>query len=364
MNQLKVKYLYGTHSDFSLDVKKKVEAYFRQHRISKYANREMIVVALVFSLIYLGSYGLMMSGKFSGGTVLLLYLAMGLSFPSIFLNIAHTAAHQAFSASKKINKLLLLLLELIGMNSYIFEYLHNKVHHAFTSIEGMDVIVEEFSLIRLSVNQPYKRMHSYQLWYAPVLYLFFSLNLVIGTDIQLFNRTKMGNIFPVRHRKIEVVKLYLFKLFYFFYILALPLLVLPVPWWQIVTGFLIMHFIGGWIFACVGVLNHQIDESVFPVFDQDGYIRNNKKNHELETTIDFSPGSKLATYLFGGFNTHVAHHLFPDVCHCHYNAITRIISQTAPRYGLRYKKHSLLGAVHSHLRYLKRLSVVNNTAAQ
>lgn len=363
MNHTRVKYLYGTHSNFSLDVKKKVEAYFCQNRISKYANAEMIVVTVMFSLIYFIGYGLIMSGKFSGGALLLLYIAMGFTFPSIFLNIAHTAAHQAFSPSKKVNKLLLLLLELIGMNSYIFEYLHNKVHHSFTSIEGVDVIVEELSLIRLSVNQPYKKMHSYQLWYAPILYLFFSLNLVIGTDIQLFRRTKMGNIFPVHHQKGEILKLYLFKFFYFFYILILPLLVLSVPWWQIITGFLTMHFIGGWIFACVGVLNHQIDESVFPVFDQDGYIHNNKKNHELETTIDFSPNNKLATYLFGGFNAHVAHHLFPNICHCHYSVITNIISQTALEYGLHYKKHSFLGAIHSHLRYLKRLSVSSDTSA-
>ena len=359
----KIKFLHGTHSDFSQDLELQVKDYFEQKKISPYANAEMIFVTTLLFVVYAGAYLLVLSNRFSIMIMLLLVIIMGITFPSIFLNIAHTAAHNAFSRSKKANRLLLGSLELIGMNAYIFEYLHNKVHHSFTSIEGADVIVEEMSILRLSSNQPYNKVHQYQVWYAPFIYLLFSLVLVFSIDFQLFKRTRMGNIEPVRHPRAEFVKLYLFKAFYLFYILALPMIVLDLPWWQVLVGFLIMHAVAGFFFACVGVLNHQINESVFPAFDENGYIHNCKKDHELMVTIDFAPDSKLATYLFGGFNTHVAHHLFPGISHCHYPIITQMIRQTAPKYGLRYKQHTLAGAIRSHFQYLKRLSVPDNVPA-
>ncbi|WP_343688842.1 fatty acid desaturase [Chitinophaga sp.] len=361
----KIRFLYGTHSDFSQELDKRVQNYFRETQLSPFANPELIIVTILFLLLYFGAYTAIISNQFSRGYMLLFTVVMGISFPSIFLNIAHTAAHKAFSKNKHVNKWLLTSLELIGMNAYIFEYLHNKVHHTFTSIEGVDVIVDDFSLIRLSEKQPYRRMHYYQVWYAPFLYLLFSINLVFSGDFQLFKRQRMGNIFPVNHPRKAFVALYAYKLFYVFYMLVIPMLVLDVAWWEVLLGFLLMHAIGSIFFTCIGVLNHQIDESIFPEFDEDGYIHDYQKNHELAVTIDFSPHSKLATYLFGGFNTHVAHHLYPGICHCHYPAITRIVSATAREYGLAYKSFSLWGAIGSHFRYLRRLSVppVLRTAA-
>ncbi|SFD82713.1 linoleoyl-CoA desaturase [Chitinophaga sp. CF118] len=353
----KIRFLHGTHSDFSRELDKRVKAYFRENNLSPYANTEMIFVSVLFTLLYLGAYALIISNRFSPGYMLLFTVVMGITSPSIFLNLAHTAGHKAFSRSKRINKLLLNSLELIGMNAYIFEYLHNRVHHSFTSIEGADVIVEELSLIRLSENQPYQKIHSRQVWYAPFLYMLFSIILVFSMDFQLFKRKRMGNIFPVNHPRKAYISLYIFKLFYVLYTLVIPMIVLSVAWWQVLLAFLMMHAISSFFFACVGVLNHQIDESLFPSFDEEGYIHDFQKNHELAVTIDFSPDSKLATYFFGGFNTHVAHHLFPEICHCHYPVVTRIIQQTAAEYGLSYKSFTLWGAIRSHMRYLKRLSV-------
>src|SRR6059058_5126407 len=113
MSEKKIKFLFGTHSDFSLDIKKQVEEYFCQKRISRFANVEMIVITSLLFFVYLGAYVLILTGRFSSGIMLLLAIAMGLSFPSIFLNIAHNASHHALSANKKLNKLLLHALELI-----------------------------------------------------------------------------------------------------------------------------------------------------------------------------------------------------------------------------------------------------------
>lgn len=354
---MKIKYLEGTHSDFSRDLDAQVAAYFKRTGKAQHGNAEMYAVILLFLLLYFGSYALLLANVLPGWAMILAVVVMGLSYPSIFLNIAHDASHNCLVGSTKWNRRLVHLLDLIGMNGYIFDYLHNRVHHVLTSIEGADIVVEEFGIIRLSKNQPYQKVHRNQLWYAPFLYLLFGINLILSVDFVLFKRERMGNIEPVEHPKGAVGKAILFKLLYFGYALVLPLVLIDAAWWQIVLGFLAMQLIGGFIFACVGVLNHQIAESVFPEVDDEGYIHNSKKNHELLVTIDFAPKSKLASYLFGGFNTHVAHHLYPTICHCHYGPITQMIKDTAPKYGLEYKSKSFTGAIASHLRYLQDLSV-------
>ncbi|HEX2629911.1 MAG TPA: fatty acid desaturase, partial [Chitinophagaceae bacterium] len=79
--------------------------------------------------------------------------------------------------------------------------------------------------------------------------------------------------------------------------------------------------------------------------------------HELEATIDFAPSSRLINWITGGLNTHVAHHLYPSVCHTHYYAITPIIEQYCREQGYPYRKESLGNALISHFRFLKMLSV-------
>ncbi|MFN6048573.1 MAG: fatty acid desaturase, partial [Bacteroidota bacterium] len=65
--------------------------------------------------------------------------------------------------------------------------------------------------------------------------------------------------------------------------------------------------------------------------------------------------SYLAHFIFGGFNTHIAHHVFPDVCHIHYPAITKIIHETLVEnnVGHWYKSFTFIDGVKSHIKHLK-----------
>ena len=62
----------------------------------------------------------------------------------------------------------------------------------------------------------------------------------------------------------------------------------------------------------------------------------------------------LLNLLFGGFNHHVTHHLFPSICHIHYPKLTPIIAQTCQEFGLDYRhESSFLNAYFAHYRLLK-----------
>ena len=78
--------------------------------------------------------------------------------------------------------------------------------------------------------------------------------------------------------------------------------------------------------------------------------------HQLESTVDFARGNPLVSWYLGGLNFQVVHHLFPQVCHVHYPALSRIVEETCREFGVRYSAHrSFLAGVVSHYRWLREL---------
>ena len=103
------------------------------------------------------------------------------------------------------------------------------------------------------------------------------------------------------------------------------------------------------------VSTHVAEEIAFPEADESGHIEGCWATHQLATSMDYSPDSRLANWLLGAVNAHAAHHLFPDVCHVHYVALSRIIRETAREYGVAYHAMPFPAALRSHFRHLKRM---------
>ncbi|MBX9851473.1 MAG: fatty acid desaturase [Cytophagaceae bacterium] len=129
-------------------------------------------------------------------------------------------------------------------------------------------------------------------------------------DFKLYFSKQIGNRKNVKHPFKEFIILFSTKLFYIFYTILLPYLVLDFSWNIIFCGFMIMHISAG----LLAVLSHFIEGPAFPAPDEKGIIHNNWAAHEIETTLDFAPDSKFMNWISGGLNTHVAHHLFPNIC--------------------------------------------------
>jgi linoleoyl-CoA desaturase len=71
-------------------------------------------------------------------------------------------------------------------------------------------------------------------------------------------------------------------------------------------------------------------------------------------TLDFNRQNHLITWLLGGLNFHVEHHLFPMICHAHYPLISPIIEATCREFNVRYQSHkSFWHGLQSHYRWLK-----------
>ena len=145
------------------------------------------------------------------------------------------------------------------------------------------------------------------------------------------------------------------KVFFITYSLVIPLLVLPFAWWQILLMYLACHFVTGIALTLMLVPPHINSYAVYTSPDKEGMIKNCWATHQIESTIDLSAGSWLVNWFTGGLNTHIIHHIFPNICHIHYRKLAPIVEETAKEFGIPYHNIPLLKALGNHFRFLKEL---------
>ena len=114
---------------------------------------------------------------------------------------------------------------------------------------------------------------------------------------------------------------------------ALPMALLPFPWWHVALGALIANATGSFVFVAMLIGTHFADETAFPEPDADGAFGHDFATHALITSLDWNPQSRLTQFVAGGANAHAAHHLFPHMSHAHYASVSRLVEQTARDYG-------------------------------
>lgn len=312
--------------------------------------KSVALVALYFAL-----YGcILIFGNF---TPLLysFYMLTGLTMIMVFLNGFHDAAHGAVFRNRRYNEWYTYVLELFGSNSYVWKKRHLLLHHPYPNLQHWDIDVKQSDIVRIFPESPRFSFHRYQHFYMWFLYLFYTLNWLFVRDFKDFFGTKDNYLKRVTQiPKLEYVKLFAAKLLNLCFMLFIPMLVLNQHWYTVLAAFLTMHVTAS-AFGVMALLSTHADEDAeFPLPPENGTLDMTWAMYQITETKDFSPDSKLANFLFGGFNHHVAHHLFPTVAHTYYPAITPIIREYAQKYNLPYRSYPLSEAVKSHFMLLKK----------
>lgn len=358
---LSIKYSkYGLDEMFMKTLKERINTYFARNNISKYGNKMLVIKIMLVLFIFFGSYGLLISNKFSGSIVFLLGTICGLSHILIVMNIGHDAAHNALSSNTRLNKFLSWSIELSGMSHFMWKINHNIIHHPYPNITPVDSELNmALPFLRLSTLIPKKTYHIYQHIYAPFIYLFFTINLIFIRDFQdsgIFPKeTSQRAIkkFPASH----YVILFLSKIFYITYALILPIIFLSIVWWKILLGFLFIHFIMSAAEMCIQLPLHINEHSNVVKVGENGVIQNNWPIQTLQSTTDYLSKSKVANFITGGINTHTIHHFFPGICHIHYVHLTQILAETSKEFGLPYQCRPWAKSFLSHFKQLKQLAI-------
>jgi linoleoyl-CoA desaturase len=348
-------------SGFSKALWQRVDNYFQTRRISKRANLEMISKTILGFALWIGTYLWLMTGRFSSAEVVGIYILHGYAQLYMAFNIAHDANHGAYARSKQVNRALGCVFDLVGVSSYMWRLMHNDAHHSFVNIRGADTTLISGNVLRFSPHDRRRPFHRYQHLYAPFLYCLSTLDWVLTKDYRwLLSEQRFGNRRIVGHPLSEILILFAGKAFYYTYMLVIPFLYLRAPWYSAVLGFVVMHLFIGFTIALIFQPNHFFEESAFPEADERGRISNNYIKHIFDTTADYARNKPFVTWILGGLNLHVIHHMFPGICHVHYPALTEIVRSTAEEYGLIYRENrSVTGAFLAHLRWMKVLGTTD-----
>jgi len=359
-----VKFAPRGSESFYDNVKKKVDEYFRTNEIVEHANIAMKLKTVAMLSMYFVPYLFIVTGLLSAHLLLFYcsWVVMAVGLVGIGTGIMHDSNHGSYSSNKLVNKLLGNLMNVIGGCDTTWKIQHNILHHTYTNVEGLDEDIDSTVLLRMSPHKPLLKVHRFQHLYAWFLYTLMTLMWIGHRDYKLLKRYELNDL--IRKEKITfkkaVTRLTIFKAIYFSYILILPFLFSGVAWYHLLIGFVIMHMIAGLLLACIFQLAHVMPTSEYPMPVQDNKMENNWAVHQLLTTTNFAPKSKILSWYVGGLNFQIEHHLFPHICHVHYAKISQIVQNAASQYGLPYQvQPTFVHALWQHGKMLKQLGSSN-----
>lgn len=338
-------------------LRKRADLYFSSNNIARGADGAMIAKTVFYTGGALGLYLLILFGGFSPLVMLAMAIVLGMFSAFIGFNVCHDALHGSYSRHAAVNTALGGIFHLIGANTYNWKISHNMVHHMYTNIHDHDDdLVVAPGLVSVCPQDTPSAIQRYQHFYAFLLYGFASLSWIFVKDYQKFFQDRIGSYDTRKHPRIEYYKLFFFKALYYGLVIALPLIVIDqITWWQFIIGFFAMQMAKGFVLGLVFQLAHIVEDLEFPEAHVSGCMEDAWAVHQLRTTANFGRKSFLTTFLCGGLNMQVEHHLFPKVCHTHYRALSDIVQQTAAEFGVPYYENkSFTTALASHYRLLRR----------
>jgi len=336
---------------FHEELKRRVDAVFAARGTSKKGDARMAFKSLFWISGSLLCLGVILWGPL-GWAGLPVYALMGFCFACIGFNVGHDAIHSATSHDHRVNALMAWSYELIGANVRNWAHMHNVRHHTWTNVVGVDHDIDAAPFLRLHEHEPLRPHHRFQAYYAWFLYMLFTLNwVVIGDWVAIREpHPHHGRPEPLR----GYAKLLIGKIAHFGLLLVLPA-VLHGPWLAL-AGFLVFHMVGGLVLAVVFQLAHVVEGPQVITPDASGGLPHRWAALQLRTTANFCGDNPLVTFIVGGLDHQIEHHLFPSICHVHDPTLAPVVREVALAHGLPYHRHpTFWGAVASHFRQLDRL---------
>lgn len=354
-----VKFESDGKDSFVRDVRRRVDAYFLDNNIAKTANFQMVLKTILILIGWIATYVLILSNLLPGYAVLMLALGHGFFTAMIGLNIGHDAIHGAYSRSPALNRKIGLLFNIVGANDYVWRISHNLVHHTYTNIPHHDEDINQPGILRLEKSQKLRWFHRFQHIYAYFFYGLATISWVFVKDYVKFFQHQLGGHYRASFPRVEVLRLFGYKILYYCVFLVIPLVFIALPWYWILLGFFLAHFVEGFTMAIIFMLAHVIEGTEFPEPDADGSVNLSWGALQMHTTSNFAVNNPVINYLFGGLNFQIEHHLFPNICHVHYPKISQIVRQTSRAHKLPYlEQATFFQAIASHGRILKELGSV------
>ena len=279
----------------------------------------------------------------------------GLALGSILIAfcVMHDANHGAYFRRRRYNHLVGWSSDaLLGFSSYAWRVKHNVAHHTYTNVDKFDDDATQVPLARFAPSQKGRPWYRFQQYYIWPMYTLMGLRWQLLGDIAAFSRGSIGESALRAPKGWNLAGVVAGKALFITWAVVLPLFVYP--WWAVLGAYVGFAMITSLIMAVTFQLAHCVEEASFASADELREDRRIWAVHEVETTVDFCPRNPVLTWMLGGLNFQIEHHLFPRVPHTHYPKIAEIVRRNCAKHGVRYSSHSTLGqALRSHFLHLR-----------
>jgi len=196
--------------------------------------------------------------------------------------------------------------------------------------------------------------HRWQYIYIWFLLCFFAIKWLFD-DIAYFAQKRYINVRFFRTGDSDLLFFAFSKLLCIFYLFFIPFYLHSFPR-SLLLSFCCLS-VTSYMLVLMFSVNHLSGVSIFP--DCTTSTRDWARL-QVETSSNFGVGSVYWTWISGGLNYQIEHHLFPSICHVHLPQISAIVQQTCREYKIPYNAFaSYSDAFSSFYQTIKRLGLPN-----
>jgi linoleoyl-CoA desaturase len=346
---------FDGNNEFQERLRERVDEYFRTTGKRQRDCWQMYLKTAILLAVFGAAYVLLVFVAQTWWQAWPLTILLGLAAAGIGFNIQHDGGHQAYSNRPWVNKLMAMSLDLLGGSSYVWARKHNSIHHSYANITGHDDDINIGVFGRLSPHQKRRTFHRFQHLYLWALYGFLPIKWQTYDDFRDVITGRIGEHRFARPTGWNLVTFILGKVVFFSLALAIPLLFHP--WWVVLLFYGAASWVQGVVLSVVFQLAHCVEGAAFPMPRQDtGRMESAWALHQVETTVDFARRNQLLSWLIGGLNFQIEHHLFPRICHVNYPALSKLVKDACREYDVMYTEHPTFRAgLASHFRWLRRM---------
>ncbi len=286
------------------------------------------------------------------------FVIYGFSALLFAFNFSHDFSHNTVFKSSKFNNLCFVLIyTLVGAHGEAWKMRHIHSHHYAPNVEDYDSDLKISTLIRVIPGSRYYWYHQFQHLYAPLAYTSYSLFWVFIKDfVILFSKDEYKATKGLGYH----ASFWMQKAFYISFGLVLPALFTMQPWYIVLSGFLLMHLLQSLFLLFTFFMTHHVEETAYPTTDAQGYINTSWLMNQVKSSNDMHPFSETANFILGGFNNHIAHHLFPHIHHVYYPRVNKVLYEVLLQHGITPNQTTYWGGIVSHMRLLKKMSKKKN----
>jgi linoleoyl-CoA desaturase len=268
--------------------------------------------------------------------------------------VMHDANHGSFSASRRVNRFFAYTADALGASSWLWRANHNVAHHHWTNVPGRDDDIELQPFARLAPDQPHRPWHRFQHLYLWPLYGFLAMKWFLFGDFVSWVKLRRAT----EHRDARFWRssaaMVAGKAFHCGWAIIIPLLLHPA--WKVLAVYVVCSWLVGFALAVIFQLAHCVDTAEF-VTEPGSLTGDDAMVHQLATTVDFEVRPRVlrwyATWLLGGLDHQVEHHIAPRLPHTVYRTLAVRVDEVCESRGWARRRHrSFSEALAAHTRHL------------